>query len=165
MRWLNQAVHAYWSGGPAFWLWGVGISGLPQEGGFAGGSGVGLELSRSGKAGRVGGASRAGGTCGRTTMPRDCLRVPPEREEPVDAQLLAVISEESHDRRYVLPVSEAEAKIRAPAVAPGSWTLGLPKYLPHSQWTVIKLKVPRGSRSSSPDIARYIKPITSCVAA
>ena len=44
---------------------------------------------------------------------------------------LQSISEESHDGHYVLPVSEAEAKIRAQAVAPGSWTLELPKYLPH----------------------------------
>ena len=45
---------------------------------------------------------------------------------------LQSISEESHDGRYILPVSGAEAKIRARAVAPGSWTLELPKYLPHA---------------------------------
>lgn len=45
---------------------------------------------------------------------------------------LQAISQESHDSRYVLPLSEAEAKIRARAVAPGSWMLELPKYLPDS---------------------------------
>jgi hypothetical protein len=44
---------------------------------------------------------------------------------------LQSISEESTDGRYVLAVSEAEAKIRAEAVAPGTWTVELPKCLPH----------------------------------